>query len=273
MESWDWHTASDFSASAPELYERYLVPALFGPWADDLVALADLHDGERVLDMACGTGAVARQARAALGEDGVVVGGDINTDMLEIARVTSASLAIEWREADACALPFGDREFDVVFCQQGLQFVPDRAAALSEIRRVLRSGGRAVLAVWSSIEDSPGFNALADAIGSRIGAEVAAGLRRGPFGYDPRDDLERALVDAGFSETRAEQREKLVRFPSPAEFVRRYALSTPLAAAFSQADHTARTELIDEVATALNHFTSPAELAFPIVAYLALATR
>jgi SAM-dependent methyltransferase len=129
--------------------------------------------------------------------------------------VHSTDLAIEWRTTDACALPFGDREFDLVFCQQGLQFVPDRVAALSEICRVLGTGGRAVLAVWSSIEDSPGFDVLANAIGSHIGADAAAGLRRGPFGDDPRDDLEPSLVDAGFSEVRVQEREKLVRFPSP----------------------------------------------------------
>jgi SAM-dependent methyltransferase len=182
-------------------------------------------------------------------------------------------LRIEWRETDACALPFADREFDVVFCQQGLQFVPDRVAALSEICRVLGTGGRAVLAVWSSIEGSPGFDVLANAIGSHIGADAAAGLRRGPFGYDPRDDLEPSLVDAGFSDVRVQEREKLVRFPSPTEFVGRYALSTPIASGFSEADQSARTRLIDEVAAELQEFTSPAELAFPTVAYLAVATR
>lgn len=273
MGDWDWYASSELSASAPELYERYLVPAVFGPWAEELVPLADMHGGERVLDLACGTGVVARRARQALGDSGVVVGADINRDMLQVARVNAANLAIEWREADACALPFQGGDFDVVFCQQGLQFVPDRAAALREIWRVLGVGGRAVLAVWSSIEDSPGFDALATAIGSHIGAEAAAGLREGPYGYNPNKGLERSLADAGFSDVRAEQREKVVRFPSPAEFVRRYALSTPLASAFSQADQSAQEQLIDEVAAALIDFTSPAELAFPMVAYLAVAAR
>jgi ubiquinone/menaquinone biosynthesis C-methylase UbiE len=273
MGEWNWHTAAESGASAPELYERYLVPVLFGPWADDLVSLAGLRGRERVLDLACGTGVVARQARAALAEGGLVVGADINQDMLRVARTQSADLAIEWRQADARALPFADHDFDVVFCQQGLQFVPERMAALSEIGRVLATGGRAVLAVWTSIEDSPGFDALASAIASHLGPEAAAGLRRGPFGYDARDDLKRNLVDAGFSEVRAQRREKLVRFPSPDEFVRRYALSTPLASAFSQADHSALAQLTDEVATALKEYTSPAELAFPIVACLAVAAR
>jgi SAM-dependent methyltransferase len=273
MGEWDWHASSESGASPPDLYERYLVPALFGPWADDLVALADLRGRERVLDLACGTGAVARRARAALGEGGVVVGADINQDMLRVARAHSADLAIRWREADACALPFGDCAFDVVFCQQGLQFVPDRAAALSEIRRVLAPGGRAVIAVWSSLQDSPGFDALAGAISSHLGADAAAGLRQGPFGYEPREDLRERLGAAGFSKVQTQEREKLVRFSSPDEFVRRYASSTPLAAAFSHADQNARVRLTEAVAAALKGFTSPAELAFPIVAYLAVATR
>jgi SAM-dependent methyltransferase len=240
---------------------------------DELVGLADLHGGERVLDLACGTGVVARGVREALGEGGVVVASDINGDMLEVARSHSADLAIEWQEADACALPFDDGEFDLVFCQQGLQFVSDRDAALSEIRRVLGIGGRAVLAVWSSIEDRPGFDALAEAIGSHVSAEAAAGLGHGPFGYGPVDDLERSLIGTCFSEVRVQQREKLVRFPSPTELVRRYALSTPLAPAFSQTEHSALMQLIDEVSEALKDFTSPTELAFPIAAYLAVATR
>lgn len=274
---WDWQTGSEWStgrsASAAKLYERYLVPAIFGPWADDLVALAGLRGGERVLDLACGTGVVARRAQEVLGEAGAVVGADINLDMLAVARGHSANPAIEWRGVDVRALPFDDGEFDVAFCQQGLQFVPDRTGTLREVWRVLRAGGLAVIAVWSSIEDSPGFDALANAIGSHIGAEAAAALRRGPFGYDPRNELEPSLFDTGFSQVRVEEREKLARFPSPEEFIRSYTLSTPLASAFSQADPNVRMRMIDEVAEALTQYTSPVELAFPTVACVAMATR
>ncbi|MCO5108730.1 MAG: class I SAM-dependent methyltransferase [Burkholderiaceae bacterium] len=114
-------------SSFPETYERCLVGPLFRPWAETILDDVDLAPGDRVLDVACGTGIVARLARERLGEAGRVVGVDISPAMLAVAR--TAAPAIDWREGDACALPLRDAEkFDVVVCQQGLQFFPDKPA-------------------------------------------------------------------------------------------------------------------------------------------------
>src|SRR6266496_14186 len=115
-----WQITGD----AAELYERYLVPATFGPWATDLVALATLRAGDCVLDVACGTGIVARRAAEQVGSVGRVVGLDLNAGMLAVARSASATegRTIEWCESSALTMPFEDQSFDVVFCQQGLQF-------------------------------------------------------------------------------------------------------------------------------------------------------
>lgn len=115
-------------ASAPEAYERYLVPELFAPWAEHLVERAALRPGDRVLDVGCGTGIVARRAAPHVGAAGEVVGIDLNEGMLEVARATDPT--IEWRHGDATAMPFVDGAFDVVFCQQVLQFIPDPGAGL-----------------------------------------------------------------------------------------------------------------------------------------------
>src|SRR5262245_2757037 len=130
-----------FVGSVPENYERYLVPTIFGPWALDLVELA--RPGERVLDIACGTGIVARTAARRVGSGGKVVGVDVSAPMLDAARAAAAGegLSIEWREGNAMTLPFSDTEFDLVLCQQGFQFFPDRSASLREMHRVLRPGG------------------------------------------------------------------------------------------------------------------------------------
>src|SRR5919109_4471287 len=114
--------------NAPEVYETELVPAIFGPWAPLLVAKAALHEGERVLDVACGTGVVARMAAPHVGTGGHVVGVDLNPGMLARARASSPpeGAAVEWREGDAGALPFSAASFDAVFCQLGLQYFPDR---------------------------------------------------------------------------------------------------------------------------------------------------
>ena len=121
-----------FVGSVPENYERYLVPSVFALWADDLVEMAALQPGQRVLDIACGTGIVARTAARRLGRRGSVVGLDLSAPMLAVARsaVALEGVTTEWREGSALQLPLANQAFDVVFCQQGLQFFPDQPAAL-----------------------------------------------------------------------------------------------------------------------------------------------
>ena len=124
------------AGSAPEVYERELVPAVFGVWAPILVELAQPRPGERVVDVACGTGIVARIAATSVGPTGAVVGVDLNPGMLSVARSVVPTGSIQWQEASADKLPFPDGSFNVVYCQLGLQFFADRAAALREMRRV-----------------------------------------------------------------------------------------------------------------------------------------
>ncbi|HLL50277.1 MAG TPA: methyltransferase domain-containing protein, partial [Thermomicrobiales bacterium] len=137
------HEPWQLTGNAAELYERYLVPTITGVWAADLVRRAALQPGERVLDVACGTGIVARLAAEQVGAQGVVVGLDLNTAMLDVARAlpSPAGAPITWTEASVLAMPFPDATFDVVVCQLGLQFFPDRPQALQEMRRVLVSRG------------------------------------------------------------------------------------------------------------------------------------
>jgi ubiquinone/menaquinone biosynthesis C-methylase UbiE len=137
------------AGSAPEVYERELVPAVFGPQTQVVVYFADLRSGDRVLDVAGGTGVVARIAAEKVGEREAVVAADLNPGMLAVARSLPAprSATVEWRQADAAALPFPDHAFDVVFCQLGLQFFADRVATLREMCRMRCPGVRSWL--WS----------------------------------------------------------------------------------------------------------------------------
>ena len=164
------HEQWQLDGSAPELYERYIVPAVTALWAADLVEWAAPGPGERVLDVACGTGVVARLAAEGVGA-GRVVGLDINAGMLAVARSLPprAGLPIEWHEGSALSMPFPDAAFDLVLCQLGLQFFPDRPAALREMRRVLSPSGRLGLSVYSSIEHDPVAYALADALDRHLG--------------------------------------------------------------------------------------------------------
>ena len=242
--------------NAAEIYERHLVPTVFGPWAADLIGAASPRPGERVLDVACGTGVVARLAAERVGAGGGVAGLDLNPGMLAVAR--------------AVALPFGDGAFDLVLCQQGLQFFPDRPAALREMRRVLAPGGRAVLATWRPIRHAPGFAVLAGSMGRHVGPEAEA-LLQAPFGLGDAEELRALIVGAGFRDVEICPATKTLRFPSVDEFVRWYVAASPLAGQVSQADDRARAGLLAEVRDQLRAHVSPDGLAFPIENHLTAA--
>src|SRR5207247_1537305 len=150
------------SGNAAEIYERYLGPAIFGPWAPVLIERAALKPGERVLDVACGTGVVTRLAAQQVAPTGKVSGLDLNPAMLAVARSrpSTSAVAISWHEGNALALPFPDATFDVVCCQLGLQYFADRPLALREMHRVLVPRGRLALLVWGPLEHSPGYAVL-----------------------------------------------------------------------------------------------------------------
>jgi ubiquinone/menaquinone biosynthesis C-methylase UbiE len=255
------------AGSAPEVYERELVPAVFRPWAPLLIELVHPQPGERVIDVACGTGVVARLAAECVGSAGSVVGVDLNPGMLEVARSAAASGPLRWQQASADKLPFPDRSFDVVFCQLGLQFFADRAAALREMHRVGATEARLALMVWRRIEESPGFAALAAALERHIGP-AAATIMRAPFGLSDAGELEALVSAAGFRDVAVQQRNGTVRFPSIERFVLSYVTGSPLAGPVSNADDAARDALVTDVRKALKSYTDNAGLAFPISAHL-----
>jgi ubiquinone/menaquinone biosynthesis C-methylase UbiE len=261
--------------SAADVYERELVPAVFAQWAPLLIELACPDKGNRVLDLACGTGIVARAAAARVGPTGAVVGVDLNPGMLEVAAGVASGqrqdeATMEWREASADRLPFQNAFFNVVYCQLGLQFFVDRATALREVHRVLVAGGKVALMVWRGMHESPGFAALAEALERHVG-QAAASIMRAPFGLSDADELTALVRNASFQEVRVQQRTGMVRFPSVEKFVSSYIAGSPLAGPVSQVDDAARVALIGDVRNALGKYTNDTELAFPIGAHLLTA--
>jgi SAM-dependent methyltransferase len=266
--------AWSLEAGAPAAYERYLVPALFASWAERLLGLVAPGPGERVLDVACGTGTVARQAAVRVGADGEVAGLDVNQGMLAVARAAAAHVrpAIDWRAGDAASLPFPDGAFDVVLCQQGLQYVAHPVVALHEMRRVLASRGRLGLAVWRPIRHSPGFAALARVLSRHLGADAAATMRA-PFAGPDAATLCQLAIDAGFGDVRLRVGVGTVRFPSAAEFLRRQAASSPLGPQLAAAGEDARGALARDLDQLLAAWTDDNGVGFPIQAWLATAYR
>jgi ubiquinone/menaquinone biosynthesis C-methylase UbiE len=256
------------AGSAPEVYERELVPAVFGPWARILIELVDLKQGDRVIDIACGTGIVARIAAARMGPGGVVVGVDLNPGMLNVARrATDAAAPVHWREASADKLPFPDGSFDIAYCQLGLQFFADRPAALREMRRVLSAKGRLAVMVWCGIQESPGFETFAEILQRRV-SPAAATIMRAPFGLSDADELSRLVAAAGFRNIRIQRKLGAVEFSSIERFVLSYVASSPLAGHVSQASDVARENLTADSKLALDRYLSDRGLSFPIAAHL-----
>lgn len=265
-----WQLEGDSAAA----YERYLVPVLFEPWADRLVENADLQPGDRVLDVGCGTGVVARRASTDVAPDGNVVGIDTNEGMLEVARTTAADRypSIEWRRADATDLPFAEGAFDVVLCQQVLQFVPTPVAALREMRRVLDSDGRLALSVWRPIEFHPSYVTIADALERHVDEEAAT-MMRSPFPSWGLPEIRALVEDAGFRDVTITIEIGSTRYPSPEECVRREAASSPLAGPLGALSREVQDELIRDVAEALRAYTDDQGVVFPMETHLVSAHR
>ena len=196
---------------AAEAYEALFVPALFGDWAPRTIAAAHLERGERVLDLACGTGVVAREALLRVGDEGFVAGIDANAGMIDVARRLSPG--VEYSVGDAGALTFANGAFGAVLCQFGLMFFGDRQAALREAARVLKPRGRFVFVVWDAIEGAPVFAALAASVDRFIGEHAAAALHA-PFVLGDRERLRELFASAEVSPACIETVRGNASFPS-----------------------------------------------------------
>lgn len=262
--------ASASRQSPAEVYERAMVPTVFAPWANALLGLAKPGPGERLLDVACGTGIVARKAVGMVGDAGQVFGLDLNPSMLEIAQRLEP--LIEWREGSAVDLPFPDQSFDVVTCQQGLQFFPDRLKAVSEMRRVLAPGGRLAVAAWCSIQSCPGYAAFLSGLERYVG-ETAAAPTRAIFGFGDANTLRTLLKEAQFTDALVLHETRMVRFPSPGEFVGALLGGSNLARLGVHIEGPVLDVLKSHVNAALQAYVNAEGLAFPMEAHLASACR
>jgi ubiquinone/menaquinone biosynthesis C-methylase UbiE len=256
------HEQWQLSNDSAELYERYVARYLLGPWAPSLVDAARLSTGERVLDVACGTGIVARSAAERVGQAGKVVGVDLNPGMIRVARSLPAPMGahIEWLERCALNLRLESTSFDAVLCQQGLQFFPDKLQGLREMRRVLVQGGRLALSVWTG---TGLYNsAVAKALARFAGRDVAlrfCGSRQVPA----REELQRFAMEAGFSDVEVRVNRINVRLPCPEKFVLDHLAATPVAPLIAAADPEARKQIGVSVADQLRPYADVGGVIYP----------
>ena len=265
-----WQLTED----GPEAYERSIVPAFSGAWAKDLVKRAALKKGERVLDVACGTGIVARYATKSVGENGQVAGVDVNDVMIDKARQISADTgkAIDWRQGDIAALPFSDKEFDAVLCQQGLQYFPDRELALKEMFRVLVPGGRIILSVWRPIQYFPFYIALHKALGRYVNADAALTLASA-FTHGDTELLKSLCNNAGFRNIHIRLVIKQMRSPSLEEFFYGGMAASPFAGAILALDDTIRNKMLQSIEEPLLNYIDDDGLAAPMECYVMTARK
>ena len=190
-------SSGQVTSSAAETYEAFFVPALFAEWAPRMVAAAQIKPKQKVLDIACGTGVLARTALKQVGSAGSISGLDCNPDMLTVARHYQSD--VDWQLGQAEELPFADNSFDAVVSQFGLMFFTDRVAALKQMWRVLKPGGYLAVAVWDSLERTPGYAAMTALLERLFGDELAAELRA-PFILGEPDQLKALFTEAGITE-------------------------------------------------------------------------
>jgi SAM-dependent methyltransferase len=263
-----WQLAED----SAESYERYLVPAIFAAMAERVLDHARVLPGERVLDVGCGTGVVARRAALRVGTGGRVVGLDLNHGMLRVARRAGAGLgpAVEWRQGDAAAPPFADGSFDLVTCQQVLQFLPDRDAALCGMRRVLAPGGRAAIAVLRPILHTPAYGPVADALERHVGAAAGA-MMRSPFPPWDLETMRGIVARGGFREVSVRIQVGSERYPSARALLEQEAASSPLAAQLGALAPAAQAALVRDLEIGLAEFADDDGITFPMETYVVIA--
>lgn len=257
---------------APELYERYKVPRLFEPLALQLLEHVPLRAGHRMLDVACGTGIVARLAAPRVAPSGKVTGIDLNAGMLAVARAQAdeAKLSIDFSTPTPAKLPFDDAAFDVVCCQQGLQFFPDRTRALHEIRRVLVPGGLLALSVFGVASR---YNAaLAEALAEYAGA-TAAKRCVAPFALGNLEALRRLVQAAGFGSVEPHTITVTRRVYPSQEWLLQESAGTPFGGDIADMDVFARAAMIRDIASQLKDLWDVESFAVPTEVHLIYARR
>jgi len=257
------------SGDAPIAYDRFALKVM-EPWTDDLIRSAGCRDGDRVLDVACGTGLVSGRISLVTGKFCSITGIDVNEGMLSVAR---RNPQIEWHQGSATELPFADGSFDVVVCQQGLQYFPDRAAAMRHMARVLAPGGRIALNVWGALDRQPFYVALVDGIVEFLGEEAAKSAFALPFSLNTAAELRMLASDVGLERISIRFEHRTMRYPAPAKMVAGFMVATPIASQFQALSADRQRAFADYVADRLAGYVDDAGLAAPMENHFLTAVK
>lgn len=254
---------------AAKAYEALFVPALFGQWVLKVVDAAQIQPGQRVLDVACGTGVLAREVASRTGPTGYVAGLDPSPGMLAVAKDLAPT--VDWRQGAAESIPFPAQSFDMVVSQFGLMFFMDRCQALREMLRVLISAGRLVVVVWDSLDNIPAYSAEVELL-ERLAGTRAADAVRAPFVLGDRQNLAKLFRDAGASSVEITTRQGTARFPSIRVMVEAELRGwLPVMGVLLTEDQISR--ILQEAEDALGAYTSEGRVTFDVAAHLVTAKK
>jgi ubiquinone/menaquinone biosynthesis C-methylase UbiE len=264
-------TNAQFAGSIPALYDKHKGPVIFEPYAENLVGRVTVPKGGRVLEVACGTGIVTQRLRARLDAGVHIVATDLNEDMIDCAKQKLASATgIEWRQADASALPFGDGEFDAVVCQFGIMFVPDKQAAMREARRVLKPGGTFLFNVWGTFSQNP-FARIAHETIASFFPKDPPNFYLVPFGFNDRPTIQRMLEEAGFEAVKVDDVQLKGKSVSAADFAIGLVEGSPVSLAIRDRGVTAMAPIEAAVAKALARELGDRPVRVPMLAIVVTA--
>jgi SAM-dependent methyltransferase len=265
--------APRFEGAVPGVYERYLVPLIFEPFARDLAARVARLSPMRVLEIAAGTGALTRELDRALPAAARLVATDLSPAMLDVAQARGTGGPVQWSQADAMALPFDDASFDTVACQFGAMFFPDRPHAYAEARRVLVPSGRLMFNVWGPVADNDFTAVVVEAVTALFPRDPPTFIARVPHGYHDPDVLRRDLASAGFDDVTVETVDLHSRAATPRDAAIAFCHGTPLRDEILQRDAGALDRATDAATRALAERFGPTHIEGRISALVVTATR
>jgi ubiquinone/menaquinone biosynthesis C-methylase UbiE len=261
-----------FSGSVPGNYERYLVPLLFRPYAELLAQRAAAFKPARILETAAGTGVVTAALASVLPQSEIVAT-DLNQAMLDVAATRVSARNVRFREADALNLPFDDESFDLVACQFGIMFYPDKVAGNAEARRVLRNGGHYLLAIWNHIENNPLSELAHETMGRLFPDNPPMFMKRGPFSYGDTAQIENDLKAAGFAQVAIETVELMSRSPSAHDAASGLTYGSPMGVELAEYGEGALDRVFAEFSDGARRWEGPDGFAAPMSAHIVTATK
>lgn len=261
-----------FAGSIPGNYERYLVPMLFRPYAEVVAERAAVLRPERILETAAGTGVVTQALHQAL-SNAEIVATDLNQPMLDEAASSFPSPNVSFRQADALSLPFDDDCFDLVVCQFGVMFFPDKVRGNGEARRVLREGGTYMTVIWDSVDYNLATKAAVNAVAELFPNDAESFYLRLPFRYHDTAAIETDMQAAGFDEVSIERVERISRAPSARDAAIGLTQGTPMRTEIENRDPAKLEPATAAAEAALRQFEGPAGFEAPMAAYVVTAIK